>query len=108
MDDDDVDFARAMGDVDGDVILVADEADVDGAGTDFQVAYLKLVERMRQARVIEVQASLFGFDAKSETGLENKENGGGGSGLGVAGDGVEGGTFAAAPAKTAVKFGQTV
>ena len=108
MDDDDVDFAGAMSDVDGDVILVTGEADVYGAGTDFQIAYFQVVEGLRQARVIEVQPGLLGFNAKSQAGLEYEENGGGRPGLGIASDRVEGRSFTAAPAKATVEFGQPV
>src|SRR5262245_58978065 len=87
---------------------MADETDVHGARTGFQVGDLQLVEGLWQTRVVQIQASLVGFNAKSQAGLEDKKNGSGGPCLGIAGDRVEGRSFTAAPAKTAVEFGQSV
>jgi hypothetical protein len=75
MGNDDFDFAGATADFYGDVGHMADDRDVQYAGSHFQIPDLEFLDIFRQMGVIEEDTIGGEIKAKSETGLNEKESG---------------------------------
>src|SRR5579885_230092 len=88
VDDDDTVRALALDHVDGHVVLVPAQEDVDPRFAETQIPDAQLLDQARKRRALEADLAAGLVAAQAEAGLEQRERRGARPGLGRAGDGI--------------------